>query len=252
MNKILIAITLLSLFAGCASLSTQAVSNDTKREDGYITVNSVSKTEISPDTTDISFTVLTTDTKSMQKASEHNKEISDKVYGTLKTMINPQNGDYIKTADFNATPIYTYSGSKKIFNTYQVTNRVLVHTKSVDLTGKIVDSAINAGFTNVNSINFSISDYESHCNDLLVKATKEAYKRGKLLANAMDTSLSGVRTLQSSCSTNNGYSYNIARYAKAMDTNADGAVAESASSGVPVSGGMINLSANVNATFYVK
>ena len=78
MKKTLIAITVLSLFAGCATLSSQAVTlNNPER--GYVSVNTTANTEVAPDVAEISFAVQTSDTKSMQKATTQNKEISDKV-----------------------------------------------------------------------------------------------------------------------------------------------------------------------------
>lgn len=72
MKKTLIAITVLSLFAGCASLSTQAVTQ-VAQDRGYISVNTSANTEVAPDVAEISFAVQTSDTKSMQKATQLNK-----------------------------------------------------------------------------------------------------------------------------------------------------------------------------------
>lgn len=55
MKKILIAITLLSLFAVCTSLSTQAVTTENAR--GTISVNTSANTELAPDVAEISFAV---------------------------------------------------------------------------------------------------------------------------------------------------------------------------------------------------
>jgi uncharacterized protein YggE len=76
-------------------------------------------------------------------------------------MLNTQNGDYIKTSDFHAAPVYTYSGNKKNLDKYEVSNRVIVHTKSLDKLGNMIDKAIESGATNVDSLNFSVSNYES-------------------------------------------------------------------------------------------
>ena len=78
----------------------------------------------------------------MQKATVANKEISDKVLGELKNLINTQNGDYIKTSDYSANPVYTYNEKKRVLDKYEVSNRVIVHTKSIDKVGKMIDSAI--------------------------------------------------------------------------------------------------------------
>ena len=132
MKKLLTTIAILGLFAGCASLGTQAGTQNTDKERGYISLSTSANTEVAPDVAEVSFAIVTSDTKSMQKATVQNKEISDKVLSALKSMLNTQNGDYIKTTDYHASPVYTYSGSKKNLDKYEVSNRVFVHTKSLD------------------------------------------------------------------------------------------------------------------------
>ena len=248
MKKTLIAITVLSLFAGCASLSSQAVVQ-TSPERGYISVNTSANTEIAPDVAEISFAVQTSDTKSMQKATQMNKEASDKVYGVLKSMVSPVNGDYIKTADYSASPIYTYSGSKRNLDKYEVSNRVIVHTKSIDKVGDMIDKAIAAGATNVDNLTFSVSNYESQCNDLIGIAAKKAQTRAGVIAKTLSTSVDGVRSFDVSCSANN---YGVPRMY--MAKNMLSAVAEDAAGSSPttISKGVVKINANVNASFFVK
>ena len=251
MKKTLIAVTILSLFAGAANLSSQAVvSADGSKDRGYISVNTSSDMEIAPDVAEISFAIKTTDPKSMQKATAANKEISDKVYSELKSMINPAAGDYIKTSNFNASPIYSYTNSKRNLEKYEVSNRVTVHTKSLDNIGKMIDHSISAGATNVDSLSFSVSNYETQCDELINKAAKKAYGRANSLAKVMNTAVTGISSLNTSCNANGGSQPRL-YMAKNMLDAAAGATAESAS-GMSISNGVIKINANVNATFFVK
>ena len=249
MKKFLITLTVLSLFAGCANLSSQAVVQDIQ-ERGFISVNTSANTEIAPDVAEISFTVKTSDLKSMQKASALNKEISDKVYTSLKSMLNTDNGDFIKTSDYNATPIYTYADSKKRLDKYEVSNRVIVHTKSLNKVGEIIDKATEAGATNVQNLVFSVSNYDKQCDELIGIATQKAYKRAGIIAKNLSTSIDGVKSLGTTCGANN---YNAPRLymAKnmALGSSADTMVE---SSSAPISEGVIKINANVNASFFVK
>lgn len=247
MKRSLIIVAVLGLFVGCANLSTEAVT--VNNEKGSISVNTSADTEIAPDVAEISFAVKTTDLKSMQKATLANKEISDIVYAELKSMIDPKKGDYIKTSDFSASPVYSYVNSKKTFDKYEVSNRVIVHTKSIDKVGKMIDNAINAGATNVDNLSFSLSNYETQCNDLIATATQKALTRANVIARALSTSVVGINNISSSCSTNN---YNAPRLYMAKNMIADVA-AESASFGsTSISNGVVKVNANVNASFYVK
>ncbi len=247
MKKIVLLILFISIVMGCC-LSTQAVT--TANDRGYITINTSADTEIIPDTAEIAFAIKTHDSKSMQKATAQNKEISDKVYSLLKSMINTANGDYIKTADFHATPVYTYSGNKRVFDKYEVSNRVIVHTKSLDKLGAMIDKTIDAGATNVDSLSFSISDYENQCNTLIETASRKAKTRASIAAKSMLTSLDGIRTMDVSCSNNSSYSMPRVYMAKGMlaASNAE----DNAETATNISSGTVKIQAHVSASFFVK
>lgn len=252
MKKLFITIAILGLLAGCASLGTQAVTQNGEKERGYISLSTSANAEVAPDVAEVTFAIVTSDNKSMQKATAQNKEISDKVLSALKSMLNTQNGDYIKTTDFHASPVYTYSGSKKNLDKYEVSNRVFVHTKSLDKLGSMIDMAIESGATNVNSLNFSVSNYESQCNSLIEKASKKANTRASIAVKSMSATLDGIRTLDISCSENKNYSTPRLYMAKnALAATADGVAAES-SPQTSISGGIIKIYANVNVSYFVK
>ena len=245
MKKFLISAVIVGLALGCASV--QAISESIER--GYISVNTSANAELAPDVAEISIAVKTYDNKSMQKATLQNKEISEQVISTLKSMIDTSKGDYIKTADFSATPIYTYSGNKRNFEKYQVSNSVVVHTKSIDKIGSMIDKAIALGATDVNSLNFSVSNYEAQCNDLLTLAAKKASARANAVAKTVPTTLSGIRSMDVSCSTSNSsrpqYKMLMANRAMMMDS-------EAAGSSTTIESGVIKVFANVSATYFVK
>lgn len=245
MKKFLISAAIVSLALGCATV--QAISESIER--GYISVNTSANAELAPDVAEISIAVKTYDNKSMQKATLQNKEISEQVIATLKSMIDTSKGDYIKTADFSATPIYSYSGNKRNFDKYQVSNSVVVHTKSIDKIGTMIDKSIALGATDVNSLNFSVSNYEAQCNDLLTLAAKKASARANAVAKTVPTTLSGIRSMDVSCSTSNSsrpqYKMLMANRAMIMDS-------EAAGSSTTIESGVIKVFANVSATYFVK
>ena len=246
MKKILAASVLAGLLI--VPMAAQAVSNQIER--GYISASGTANTEVAPDVAEISFAVQTSDNKSMQKATIANKEASDRVLSVLSSMLNKDNGDYIKTSDFSASPVYSYSGSKRNLDKYEVSNRVIVHTKSLDKVGAMIDKAIEAGATNVDNLNFSVSTYDSKCNDLITIATKKAQTRAGVIAKGLGATIDGVRTVDVSCNANN-YN-NTPRFYMAknmMEAAADSAVGSTQTS---ISGGVVKVNANVNATFFVK
>ena len=250
MKKTLISIAILSLLTA-SMLTTQAVTNNDK-ERGTISISTSADTEITPDVADISFSIKTTDTKSMQKASLMNKDISEKVYNLLKDMINTSNGDYIKTSNYNASPIYIYKDKKQVLDKYQVSNRVTVHTKAIDKLGSMIDKSIEAGATNVDSLNFSISNYESKCNTLIESATKKANARAAIAAKSSGTTLDGIQNMNISCSENKNYNAPRLYVAKSMAAGMSNDSAEEVQPATSISSGTIKIYSNVNATFFVK
>ena len=247
MKKVLLSITALSLILGCAVLSTPAVAEAVER--GFVSVSTSANTEVTPDVADISIAVQTYDNKSLQKATTENKEISEKVISALKGMINPANGDYVKTINYSASPLYTYSGSKRNFDKYQVSNTVVVHTKSIDKVGSMIDKAISLGATNVDNLALSVSKYDDECNQLLVKATQKARSRADLLAKSASTAVTGVRSLNVSCSANNS----ITPQYRMLAANIGGAdMAEAKAASTSIEKGIVKIYATVNATFFVK
>ena len=252
MKKILVAISVIGILAGCANLSSQAVTTtDNTKDKGYISLNTYAELETTPDVAEIAFAIKTSDTKSMQKATNANKEISDKVYSELKAMINPASGDYIKTLNFNAQPVYSYTNSKKNFDKYEVSNRVIVHTKSIDKIGKMIDNALTAGATNVDSLSFSLSNYDSQCDDLISKAAQKAYKRANTIAKSLNTTILGVSSVNTNCNTNGNNQPRLYMAKNMMADLAAGSVGE-ADSGMAISNGVIKINANVNVSFFVK
>ena len=252
MKKLLTTIAVLGLFIGCASLGTQAVTQNSDKERGFISLSTSANTEVAPDVAEVTFAIVTSDPKSMQKATVQNKEISNKVLTALKSLLNTQSGDYIKTTDFHASPVYTYSGNKRSLEKYEVSNRVFVHTKSLDKRGNMIDRAIESGATNVNSLNFSVSNYESQCNSLIEIASKKANTRASIAVKSMSATLDGIKSMDISCSENKSYSAPRMYMAKNMlAATADGVSAES-SPRTSISEGVIKIYANVNVSYFVK
>ena len=250
MKKIISFVLVFSVLVSVMSVSVSAV-DTTQNQRGYISVSYTTEKEISPDTVEFSVSVKTSDKKSMQEASRKNKEISNKIYDYLKANIKTANGDYIKTSNYSATPIYTYNSGKRYFDKYEVSNNIVVHTKSLEQVSAFIDNSIQMGATNVNSLNFTLSNKDSQCADLLSASAKQVRTRADVVAAAVGTSVSGVKELRTSCSVNQrrvSYAANM-RLMKASGSAADEAVQEPATN---IESGNITIYASVDGNFFVK
>lgn len=248
MKKYLSAALIAAMTLGFVSAGTMKASADVQ-ERGFVSVSTTANTELPPDVVEIRIAVQTEDAKSLQKATEENKLISDKVYDQLSSMINKENGDFIKTANFNASPVYNYKNNKKTLVKYEVSNSIIVHTKNIKDAGKMIDKAILFGATNINDLNFSISSYDKQCDQLLSIAAKKAYARAGILASSAGNNLAGIKSINGSCSTSSTMpQYRLMAKNLAMDSVS----VESAGNASPIQGGVIKLYANLNASYFVK
>lgn len=239
MKKKLLTLTLLVLlfFVGIGS-NAEVID----KEQGYISVSESATKEIVPNQAEIIIGIETSDV-SLQKASEDNKKIANKVYSSLKTLIGAE--DSIKTSNYSAYPHYIYTkDGKKNLDKYVVSNTVVVKTKKIDLVSKLIDTATAQGATNVANLQFLATDYEDNYNDLLAELTKKAYNKANSIAKSINSQVTGVKTINASCNSENNY--------RPMYGMAKACMEDAAGASTPIESGKLKIYANVDASFYVK
>lgn len=238
MKKLLFVILVLCTFFGVSSLARAL-----EFENGYITINSNVIKDISPNQAEISFSVQTFD-RVLKNASDENTKVSNKVYSVLKAIIGAN--DYIKTGQFSARPEYIYTkDNKRILEKFIVTNSVSVKTKNISLVPKLIDTAISQGATGVDSLNFIAVDYDEICSDNLAELTKKAYAQANKVARSINSQIIGVKSISTSCTTENQQRPYYPMMAKAT-------IDAVSSASTPIESGKIKLNINVDAAFYVK
>lgn len=248
MKKILLGALIVSIIAGVASTSVPAIQEKTE-ERGYVSVSTNSDKELTPDTAEISISVVTSDKISLKKATDDNKQITEKVLSAIKTMINPINKDFVKTANFNANQRYIYANGKRTFDKHEVSNTVVIHTKSIDKVGAMIDKAISLGATEVSNLDFTVSKYDDECNEILTAATQKARAQADVIAKAAGSDITGIKSLSGNCSASG--SPRAYRYAKNMMMDASENLS-AAGSATPIEVGVVKIYANINASFFVK
>ena len=237
MKKFLVLFLLISV--GLIGLSTMA--DTVEKERGYISVNAPVTKEVAPNQAEIAIGIETTD-KSLQKASENNKIIANKVYSSLKSLLGTD--DSIKTSDYSARPQYIYTkDNKKILDSYIVSNVVTVKTKKLELVSSLIDTAIAQGATNVNNLQFLAVDYDSACNQALTELTKKAHSQASSVAKSINSQLTGIKSINATCNPENNPR---PIYPMMMKAAVDSV------SATPIESGKIKIYANVDASFYVK
>lgn len=245
--KKLVATCLVTGLACSVAFCAPAV--QTQSEKGFVAVSTSAEDDFAPNLARVVLYVETSN-KVLENATNENKTTSAKAIEAVKKVLDEKKGDTIKTLSFNVNPEYTYTkDNKREFSTYRVSNSFEVRTKNPKEIGKIIDTALNAGATRVDGLNYSLSDIDDACNGLIAKATKSAHARAQNAAMAMSAKLGGIKQVTTSCNANNGYSPIVPRMymAKgAMDS------AESANSNIPTESGLIKVYANVDSQFWLN
>jgi len=216
---------------------------------GTISVNTNADKDLSPDVAELTINIETHDSKSMQKATVKNKEISDKVYAELKSMIDTSKGDYVKTSNFSATPVYRHTNNKSVLDTYKVSNNVVIYTKSIDKVGPMIDKSIAAGATSVGNLTFSVSKYDSECQQLITTASQKGYQQAQSALKASIGTIDGISSMYVSCGGNRSRSPQR-MYMAEKSLNADMVVQED--SYTVIEAGILKINASVNAVYFVK
>jgi Uncharacterized conserved protein len=238
MQKTRIAVCALVLFAmamiGCVAAADAP--------DHVITVSGSGTVLGTPDRVTISFSVQT-ENSDVKLAQSSNSLTMNNVVDALAAAGVPR--DQMKTTDYTITPVYQDDkgvlGSK--VKTYQVTNTLRVTLKDTNQTGQIIDTAVNAGANQVDSIQFMLSDAQAQAlrNQALAKAVTNARADADTVASALNVTITGTNTADIAQSyTPVAYS----QYNQAMDAaGAKMAVA------TPIQSGSITVTAQVTVTY---
>ncbi len=238
---------LLALCLCCVSLSGYAL---VEKEQGYINVSSSITKDVDPDKAEVVFYVETSE-KTAQEASDKNKTITNNVIEAIKSEIASNENDSIKTSAFVVRPDYYWTkDNKKVLNSYIATNSVYVVTTNIQNTGKIIDLALQAGATKVDSFRLTLDNPNNYCTCVLEEATKDTMFKAGALAKVLGTSVLGVKSVNTSCNAENSSPASYRLMAKNADAESTGSSAGFSST--PIEAGKIKVYANVNASYFLK
>ena len=240
MKKFLAAGFLALLITGCAYAAEA-------QDKGYISVNVEATEELDPTLVKISFAIETKE-KNADTAANLNKEASTKAIGAVKALVDTTKGESIKTTSYYLTPEYIYKDGKRNLTGYMASNTLQVTLKDVSKAGKIISTALANGANSVNNLQFILEETNDNCNLLIQKASKGAKERADKIAQSMNTTVTGIKSIAAGCSSSS--SFNASNY-RLLNAKAEAAM-DSAGASVPVESGKTQLRAYVNADFFVK
>lgn len=215
-----------------------------------ITVVGDSQTKVSPDTSVITFSVVT-QSKQALDAQQQNARKSEAVKSAVETAVAGAEAE-IKTADYRLRPErdYSYSSRMPKITGYEVRNTVTVRVNSLDKVGAIIDAATNAGANSVEGIQFVLGEASPAQGEALSLASKQAMAKAEAIAKAMNGRIVRiVETTEGGLSVESPEIYNAA-----MSSNSSMAMRmeEKPAVPTPVQAGSLNVHASVRMVVEIE
>ncbi|MBR2179577.1 MAG: SIMPL domain-containing protein [Selenomonadaceae bacterium] len=194
--------------------------------------------EAAPDRAAISIGVVTQDKDAARAQSANAKAAQDVINAIVVLGVDRK---YINTSDYSFRPTYRQDANRQnVLNGYEVRNTVHVMLDNLDLVGKVIDTALNHGANNIDSLDFGIKNRKKLQDEALVLAIRDARQRADLVARELGKTITGVQDI----SINNGG-------VSGMRMNKMYAMAEMASmdAATPIEAGTLTCTASVHIVF---
>jgi uncharacterized protein YggE len=173
-----------------ASASLQANANVTTKNEHIMFISSTASVKTAPDQATVEIRVETRG-ETAQLAVQNNTMIMQNVTAALERIGMQKNET--QTTAFNVIPEMNYTQSPPKLIDYMATNSLSVTTKNITSVGNIIDAAISAGATGINSLDFSVSDKKM--GEIRENLTHVALQMARTSADAMAKDLGVVKVV---------------------------------------------------------
>lgn len=187
------------LLSGCASAATPALAQEPTpgmaAADRTIRVMGTGEIQVQPDQAHVDLGVQTF-ASTAQAAAEENARILERVIDALVAAGVPR--DNIETRNYSVYPEYErpdpreMGGQEPRIRGYRVNNTVSVMTDDLDRVGVLIDTALEAGANQVNSVRFSLEDADAAQAEATRRAVEQARQSAETIAAALGVRLGPV------------------------------------------------------------
>jgi uncharacterized protein YggE len=141
----------------------------------------------------------------------------------------------LKTTSYSVSPVYRYtSGQPPVLTGYQASNSLELTTGELALAGRIIDTAVGAGATNIGGIRFGLKDPQPLRREALKLATQQARLSAEAIASGLTAKLGLVIAVVESSTAS-----------AVINDRSVAPAAGGAGASTPVETGMVEVRANV-------
>lgn len=226
------------LFALCMVISCSLAQAQDLRT---ISVDGTSTLKVAPNKAVVSISIENT-AKDAKEASTQNAVLMNKIQSAILGLSITK--DKLQTTNYDLSPVYDLNGNNRKVTGYRVANEITVSIEDINLVGTVIDTAINAGASRVNSVEFGLQDSEIYKDKVLAQAILDAKRKAQVVAQTLGKNIVNV------VSVNTGNTYIETRSLNnAMYMKADSAAMDTSS---PIQSGDINVKANVSVVFEIN
>jgi uncharacterized protein YggE len=156
--------------------------------------------------------------------------------------------DDYETNQFSVKPTYTpypqYPPAdwRPSINGYEVTNSILIHTRKLDMAGKIIDLANKAGANSITDIRFGLRSSRDYWSEALAAAGAHAVNDARAIAEATGVRLIRVLSISLNHTQVRGPQLNLASFPKASGSEAS----------PPIEAGDVSIEASVSLVYEIE
>lgn len=157
----------------------------------HIRVTGEATLSVDPDHAEIDIGVVT-QASSAKEASDANATKLDAVLKAMRAVVGA--GGKIETTSYSIYPNYhrPQGRAEATIASYTATNVVRASGVAIDAAGELIDAAIGAGANNVERLEFTVDNPQTHRTAALDAAAKQARDKAETLASALDLQILGI------------------------------------------------------------
>lgn len=162
-----------------------------------LTVSGTGTVTVAPDQAVVNLTVVTMAATAQAAQEENARHTNAAIEALLKVGLARES---IQTSGYSIWPEYNYNEKreKPEIIGYRAHNQMHVKVDDLGLVGKVIDTAIQAGVNQVESVFFVRKDFSEAAREALFKACLEARAKAETIARALGVSLGAVMSVNES------------------------------------------------------
>jgi len=237
-TKSLIVFTVMILALLLSACGATTVKQENVRT---LSVSGTGQANLAPDIAYIYVGVHTENPTAAQAVSENTTQTQEVIQAIKDFGIEEKD---IRTTNFSSYPQDKFdpqSGTPTGEKTYVVDNTVYVTVRDLTKLGDLLDTAVQAGANNINSVQFDVDDKDDALKQARAEAVKDAEAQAQSLAQAAGLSLGEIQSI----------SFSEAQPYPIFDGKGGGG-AVAAEAAVPIQPGQLTFTVSVNVTYALK